>query len=72
MNFLKRQTIHAQQHTEPSALSRRHFLQAAGLGGGLLIGSGFVAGSAQVFAAEKTPVLASWLNVAPSVRAAAD
>lgn len=59
MNFLKRQTIHAQQHNEPSALSRRNFLQAVGLGGGLLIGSGFVAGSAQVFAADTTSADAS-------------
>jgi isoquinoline 1-oxidoreductase beta subunit len=52
MNFLKRQTIQAQQQGDLSVLSRRNFLQAMGVGGGLLIGSGFVTNSAQVFAAD--------------------
>jgi isoquinoline 1-oxidoreductase beta subunit len=59
MNFLKRQTIQAQQNSRSSALSRRTFLQAVSAGGGLLLGSGFLIGSASVAAADKSIAAAS-------------
>ncbi|MDO8342369.1 MAG: xanthine dehydrogenase family protein molybdopterin-binding subunit [Cellvibrio sp.] len=59
MNFLKRQAIQAQQNSGSSAVSRRTFLQAVGAGGGLLIGSGFLVGSASVAAADKSMAAAS-------------
>lgn len=71
MNFLKRQTIQAQQYSGSSAVSRRTFLQAVGAGGGLLIGSGFLVGSASVTAADKSiattdaPVFNAFLKITP-------
>ena len=67
MNFLKRHL--AQSDSESLALSRRHFLQAVGAGGGLLIGSGLV--SANVQAADQkpgasgAPIFNSFLKISP-------
>lgn len=71
MNFLKRQAIQTQDDSGSAALSRRTFLQAMGAGGGLLIGSGFLAGSAAVNAVDKisagnsAPVFNAFLKIAP-------
>jgi isoquinoline 1-oxidoreductase beta subunit len=71
MNFLKRQTIEAQQNSASTAVSRRTFLQAIGAGGGLLIGSGFLAGSVSATAAEASatakdaPVFNAFLKITP-------
>ncbi len=72
MNFLKRQAIQEQQNSGSSAVSRRTFLQAVGVGGGLLIGSGFLASSAAVNAADKpaslttdAPVFNAFLKITP-------
>jgi isoquinoline 1-oxidoreductase subunit beta len=51
MNFLNQFSPQSVQNEESSTLSRRTFLQAIGVGGGLLIGSGFVTGSAPAFGA---------------------
>lgn len=62
MNFLKRHAISGQTSAgqkNAAAVSRRDFLQAMGLGGGLLMGSGFVAASAQVAAADNAPAMAT-------------
>lgn len=73
MNFLKRQAIQTQQNSGSSALSRRTFLQAVGAGGGLLIGSGFLVGSASTSAADKliaptttdAPVFNAFIKITP-------
>jgi isoquinoline 1-oxidoreductase beta subunit len=65
MNFLKRQTIQAQQNSGSSAVSRRTFLQAVGASGGLLIGSGFLAGSASVTAAQSLATTSATVKDAP-------
>jgi len=70
MNFLNRQAIQTQTQSGAVALSRRTFLQAVGAGGGLLIGSGFVVGSASVSAADKplvtdAPAFNAFLKITP-------
>lgn len=68
MNFLNR---HAENNPLPSGLSRRNFLQAASLGGGLLIGSGFITASAQAAGAEKksgentAPIFNAFIKITP-------
>ncbi|RYY76279.1 MAG: xanthine dehydrogenase family protein molybdopterin-binding subunit [Gammaproteobacteria bacterium] len=71
MNFLN-QLAARNQKEETLTLSRRHFLQAAGAGGGLLIGAGFLAENA--VAATKTkssvatndaPQFNSFLKITP-------
>ena len=54
MNFLKRQIIKAEQSEGVSNLSRRTFLQAVGVGGGLLIGSGFLVSAAAAASDDQT------------------
>ncbi|WP_323814034.1 xanthine dehydrogenase family protein molybdopterin-binding subunit [Cellvibrio sp. NN19] len=67
MNFLKRQITSSE--SESLALSRRTFLHGLGLGGGLLIGSGFV--SVNIAAADKkttetaTPIFNAFLKITP-------
>lgn len=56
MNFLKREIIKAEQSAGVSNLTRRTFLQAASVGGGLLIGSGLVVSSASAADTDKKPV----------------
>ncbi|GGY73812.1 oxidoreductase subunit beta [Cellvibrio zantedeschiae] len=65
MNFLKQ--LASRNHNEDTlALSRRHFLQAAGVGGGLLVGAGFVAEGAAAATASKS---SSATNNAPQFNA---
>ena len=72
MNFLNKFSPQSVQHEDSSTLSRRTFLQAIGVGGGLLIGSGFVVGSAPTFAtnthsptASTAPTFNAFLKITP-------
>ncbi|HSC67333.1 MAG TPA: xanthine dehydrogenase family protein molybdopterin-binding subunit [Cellvibrio sp.] len=70
MNFLKRELFKSETDPALANLSRRTFLQAVGAGGGLLIGSGFIAGNAaataEKSAAQKTaPAFNAFLSISP-------
>ena len=71
MNFLKRQIVQAEQNSGSANLTRRTFLQAISASGGLLIGSGLIAGSASINAADKTsvengaPIFNAFLKITP-------
>lgn len=70
MNFLNRQAVQVEPNAGISTVSRRTFLQVIGTGSGLLIGSGFIVGSASVSAADKStttnaPVFNAFLKITP-------
>ncbi|HOY22196.1 MAG TPA: xanthine dehydrogenase family protein molybdopterin-binding subunit [Cellvibrio sp.] len=69
MNFLNQFNPQSVQTEDSTTLSRRTFLQAIGVGGGLLIGSGFVVGSASAFAANTHSSTTSATGTAPSFNA---
>lgn len=72
MNFLNQFSPQSVQNEDSTTLSRRTFLQAIGVGGGLLIGSGFIVGSAPAFAANThspstgaAPTFNAFLKITP-------
>ena len=73
MNFLKREIIKAEQSEGVSNLTRRTFLQAAGVGGGLLIGSGFIVSSTSAAADDKktaeqsAPIFNAFLKITEDI-----
>lgn len=62
MNFLQRQHMQTQQQSESLALTRRTFLQAVSVGGGLVIGAGFMP---DALAADSQAVSTTAKNPAP-------
>ena len=71
MKILERKKIHNQSE-DSLALSRRHFLQAMSMGGGLLIGSGFISLSANaatsVPAESNAPRFNAFIKITPDNR----
>lgn len=72
MNFLNQFALQNPKKDDAFTLSRRNFLQAVGVGGGLLIGSGFVVGSTPVSAAvnkidtaNNSPQFNAFLKITP-------
>jgi isoquinoline 1-oxidoreductase beta subunit len=71
MNFLQRHTIQTEQASGVANLTRRTFLQAASVGGGLLIGSGLLTSGAAVAATDKksvensAPIFNAFLKITP-------
>lgn len=69
MNFLKRDLLQTGQKSDLANLTRRTFLQAAGVGGGLLIGSGMFVSSASAadkkMAETSAPIFNAFLKITP-------